>query len=83
MSVHVFFILGLVSWKILAVSSYTSYLNSVYNCNDRHKWLCFGGIMMKLGKRQRCYWMKRMHGDESIIKAGSVVRESMFNTTLT
>ncbi len=51
MSVHVFFIQGLVSWKVLAVSSHTSYLNSVYNRTDRYKWLRFRGIMMKLGKR--------------------------------
>lgn len=48
MSVHVFFTPGSVSWKVLAVSSHTSYLNGVYDSTDRYKWLCFGGIMMKL-----------------------------------
>lgn len=57
----VFFIPGLVSWKVLAVSSHASYLNRVYNWTDRHKWLYFGGFMMKLGRTQRCCWIKWMH----------------------
>lgn len=53
-----FFTLGSVSWKVLAVSSHTSYLNSVYERTDRHKWPCFGAIMMALGKRQR-HWGRK------------------------
>lgn len=43
-----FFMLGSASRKVLAVHSYRSFLNGVYNTTDRRKWLRFGDIMMKL-----------------------------------
>ena len=67
-----FFILGLVSWKVLAVGSRTSYLNSVYDRNDRHKWLRVEGFKMKPGKRQRHCRRKRNREGENFTTTGAV-----------
>lgn len=47
---YVRFILGLASSEVLAVSSHTSYLKSVYDWADRHKNVSFGGFAVQLGR---------------------------------